>query len=408
MKTRMVAIIAIGLLATISAGSARAQSCIDITTAIDSALKNNLSVRAEQAAAAYHRRLVRSGTDIPQTILTGEAGQINSAYTDTRFGISQSLAFPLVYARQRTLLTEEWKAAMLRAHQKEDETRRMVRQVFYSYLYLVQKKQLLEQTDSLYAVFLQKAELRLKAGEANILEKTTAEIQRGQVSMQLAQLQQDMEVVLADFHLLLHTSEPFIPRQTSLRMELADMHADLLQHPEVKIQEQLQHTADAALRAERAKLLPGLSVAWYNMSIKGTGADDVVYTGSKRFNSVQLGVGLPLFAAAQRARIAAARISREAAVLNYDAALEQAKKQYTALLSAWKKHSDAARYYETTALGNADVIVRTAMQQFAAGEIGYLEWVTLTNQAIVIRSSYLDVIRELNDTVIALNYLLSK
>ena len=54
-----------------------------------------------------------------------------------------------------------------------------------------QKEKLLLRTDSIFASFLERASLRFTKGEANILEKTTAETQRGQLKQQLLQLQQD-------------------------------------------------------------------------------------------------------------------------------------------------------------------------------------------------------------------------
>ncbi len=65
-------------------------------------------------------------------------------------------------------------------------------------------------------------------------------------------------------------------------------------------------------------------------------------------------------------------------------------------------------YFEETALKNATTITKTANQQFTNGNINYLEWAMLINNAVSIQSNYTDAIKELNQSIIQLNYLTSK
>ena len=53
------------------------------------------------------------------------------------------------------------------------------------------------------------------------------------------------------------------------------------------------------------------------------------------------------------------------------------------------------------------LILETANKQFINGEINYLDWVMLTNQAINIQSNYLDAIKNLNESIIQINYFLT-
>jgi cobalt-zinc-cadmium resistance protein CzcA len=66
------------------------------------------------------------------------------------------------------------------------------------------------------------------------------------------------------------------------------------------------------------------------------------------------------------------------------------------------------KWYEDSALKSAETISSTADKQFINGDINYLEWVMLTNQAVTIRSQYIDAIKNLNDAINQLNYLNSK
>ena len=62
------------------------------------------------------------------------------------------------------------------------------------------------------------------------------------------------------------------------------------------------------------------------------------------------------------------------------------------------------RYYESTALKNATLITNTANQQLANGNINYLEWVQLISQAINVKSDYAEAVKNLNESIIQLNY----
>ncbi len=73
---------------------ANGQERISLQSAIDTALKNNLSVKNEKLKAEYQQKLIRSSANLPQANLSTEFGQLNSIYNDNRFGLSQSFQFP--------------------------------------------------------------------------------------------------------------------------------------------------------------------------------------------------------------------------------------------------------------------------------------------------------------------------
>jgi cobalt-zinc-cadmium resistance protein CzcA len=68
--------------------------------------------------------LIKSASDIPQTGVTMDYGQINSAYNDMKFGVSQNIAFPTVYKKQKNVYTEEWKKSLLNVSLKEFELKK--------------------------------------------------------------------------------------------------------------------------------------------------------------------------------------------------------------------------------------------------------------------------------------------
>jgi hypothetical protein len=53
------------------------------------------------------------------------------------------------------------------------------------------------------------------------------------------------------------------------------------------------------------------------------------------------------------------------------------------------------QYYESQGLRNADLIISTADAQFQAGEIDYLQWVILVDQAMTIKSEHIQALEQL-------------
>ena len=393
-----------------SSRSINAQTPVSLQAAIDTALVNNLLVKNEKLKAEYQKQLIKTATNAPQTNVIGEYGQINSRYNDNRFVISQSLNFPTVYVNQKSVLREEWQSSLLNVAVKEVELKRQVSQVFYSLILLAQKKQLLQQNDSLYREFLIKATLRFESGESNILEKATAETQQGHITIQLSQLNADIDLLQAQFQLLLNTTTPCIPAQRDSKMEeisFADTTV-ISQHPSLQL---LQHQKIVGLmntKLEKSRLLPELNFAYNNMSMQGSGADDKLYNSSTRFQSAQIGIGIPLFYRSQKARIIASRVNQRLYENSYQAGEQLLKTEYAKAVRQYSNALRTLKYYETASLKNATLISSVANQQFANGDINYLEWVMLTNQAISIRNDYLNAVSNYNESVIRLNFYITK
>jgi len=393
------------------ANKANAQIPISLQAAIDTAFKNNLSLRNEKLNTKYHKELQGSGIDIPQTNIIGEYGQINSFYADTKLGISQSIKFPTVYIRQKSVLNEEWKNSLLTVAVKENDLKKNVTQVFYELLYLQEKQKLLQHIDSIYILFLKNAELRFNKGESNVLEKITAETQWGQVNQQLKQLEQDYAIIQLKLKFLLNSVVDFIPFEKSKKMELTFIIADtslVKQHPLITQLKQQQQIGASRFKLEKSKLLPDLFISYNNMSMRGFGANEKFYTYSARFQSAQIGIGVPLFFGAQKSKINALRINKEIADNNYLTGIKALQSEYEQTMLAYKKNLQTISYYENSALKNAELILNTANKQFGNGDINYLEWVLLVNQSVSIQSDYVDAVKNLNQRIIQLNSLLNK
>ena len=391
-------------------GKCFAQQSITLNAAIDTALKNNAQLKNEQLKTQYQQMLLKTVNTMPSTYVLAEAGQINSIYYDTKIGISQSFSFPKVYKTQKELYNQEWKSSLLNVDIKKVLLKKQVTQIFYSIIYLQEKKQLLQSSDSLFTAFYKKATLRLSKGESNILEKASAESQLGQITVQINQLEQDEKMLQIQFQLLLNSTKSYTPNAKSYKAPIQFL-ADttlLKEHPEIKIIRQQQSIATANIAVEKSKLLPDMLAGVSNTSIKGTGADNNLYSSAKRFSSVQVGVGIPIFIKAQKAKINSAKFSKQIAENEYSAAIQKLQSEYKWAFAQYNKHLQTVQYFEIKGLQNAELVASTANKQLANGIINYLDWTQLINQVTIVKNEYIDAIKNLNESIVQLNYFSNK
>lgn len=387
--------------------AANAQEKISIEMALKMATERNNSVKNEKLRTAYAQALIKSGADIPKTTIFGEAGQINSAYDDTKFGVSQTIAFPTIYKKQKQLLYEQWKTSVLNTSLKEHETKKAVTHVFYTILYFKEKEKLLQQADTLFNDFYTKANLRLQKGESNILEKTTAENQRAAIAIQLMQLRQEMQTTLLELQVLLNSEIPLVPLEKSVKYSFIPMSDGIENNLLLKLSHQQKNNAVAQTQLEKSRYLPDLTIGYFNNSFKGMGPDNNYYNSSNRFSSIQAGLGIPLFSGSQSAKIKASKIGESIADNEYEMQLQILQTRYKQAMTTYKINTEITQYYEGTGLKNASVIKETANKQFTSGEINFLDFVMVVNQAIGIKSNYLEAVKALNESSIELNFITS-
>jgi cobalt-zinc-cadmium resistance protein CzcA len=380
--------------------SSLAQKKITINEAYDIAEKNNLSVKNKELLQEYQKSLVNTAFDPGNTSLTTEMGQINSSYFDTKISLVQSFSFPTVYKRQKQLLNASWYLAAQSVNVSKLETKRFVAEVFYFILIMKEKEKMLMQADSIFTEFVRKANIRFEKGESNVLEKTTAESQKGDIQMQLMSLKADLSVAQLQFQLLLNTTEKLEPLSEDYRIIPKLNLNSFNSHPNLIYMQKQVDLANGTVKFEKAKFLPDITAGYFNQSIQGVGADNLSYIAGNRFNGGQLGLGIPVFNGAQKARIKAARNNVAIAENELDHSTKQMQNELDKTKATIAFLQERVLYYETVQLPNSELIQKTAMKQFTEGEIDYMEWTLLNNQAIQIRNSYLDALQSLNEATI--------
>lgn len=382
------------------------QTPVSLETAYEKALVNNLNLKSAQLKTEYQDRIKNSAVAIDPLSITGEIGQMNSAYADNSVSVLQTLKLPTFYKSQKQVLMEEWKNAVLTLEVQKMYLKRDLALIYNNLNYLDEKQKLLEKTDSIYSGYHRRAELRLRAGESNILEKTTAENYRSQAEIQLENLKKDRDISLYQFNYLINDDDTYINQKGNFYDTELRFDESYEGNPTVLKQfEQQKNIENAKLNAEKTKLLPSFNFGVTSATQYGFGADERFYGHGKRFQSGMIGVGLPVFNTAQKSLIEGQKINQQMAGNNYQMALKNLKNQYAVTFCEYQKLKSEIDYYRGKGLKNAETILFTANLLLKEGEVDYLEYTMLVNQSLGIQNRYIDAQKMLNEKIIELNAL---
>lgn len=364
--------------------------------------KNNLSIKSSELLAEYYAKQKKAFLSMPQTQITAEIGQINSPSIDNKLGISQAFNFPTFYGKQKKLYTQEWETAVLSSNLNKLETHKLISQLFYHVIVLRYQEENLIKVDTIYAEFLAKSNLKYEKGASNLLEKTSAEIQRENVRNQLNLLESEIELTKIQLQLVLNSQIRYEPLSDSIiaPLGLIDKTSSLENHPSILVSQQEIEMIKTQVKLEKSKLWPELSLGYYNQSFRDL--------NNQRYNSIEIGVGIPIFTSNQRAQVRGAKQK----IALYENEIELKKATLNSELQTQMERLNTQRAiierYQSLQLPKAQQILKLSKLQLDSGEISFMEWVLLNNQAIEIQNNYFEAATQLNQTIIELNYLLAK
>ena len=397
----------VGFLST----GAFAQQPISLEQAVQTALQKNQLIKSAEYQVEYFRQVKKTSTDIGKLSAMWMHGQYNSLYQDNNFTFVQTLPFPALLGSQIQLGKEQVIGAQKGLVSAQNDLVFEVKSVYYQLLYLVALGNLLQSQDSLYEDFSRASSLRFKTGESNLLEKTTAETQLMEVRNQSRINQADIQIAESRLQALLRNETPVIASDVLRKRELPESldTVSLAANPQLNYLRQQAAISQRARQVERNRLLPDISVGYFNQTLIGIqniNGLDQFFGASKRFQGFELGLSIPLWFRPPVARAKAATINEEILKKNADHFQTTLQGTYRQALQELDKNLSSFTYYESSALTNAGLILTQARKAYRGGEIGYIEYLQSLRNAITIKSNYLQSLNQYNQSVVKIEFLL--
>ncbi|MBL7870978.1 MAG: TolC family protein [Cyclobacteriaceae bacterium] len=382
---------------------------LTVQQAIDVALKNNAGIKTVAYEVESQRQLKKTGFDLPKTSVSLQYGQYNSfVKNDNNITIAQSIPFA-VWGSQVSLNRSLLASSELKKAFTENELVYQVKQVYYQLAFVKARHELLLQQDSIYEGFLKSASLRYKTGETKLLEQATAETQRNEVKNQLRQNESTATILRTQLQTLLNSERlPDISENG-----LTEIPFDVLQdtalstNPFLSYVRQQVEVAKSLKKVETAKFAPDLSIGYFNQTLIDAidFENGAVASSNTRFTGFQVGVSIPLWFIPHQGRVKAAEFNRQAAESNYTNQQKIIQGQSQQAAQLYGKNRNSLEYYRSSALPNAELILKQSQIAFRGGEIGYAEYLLGVRNAISIKEGYLQTLSDYNQSIIYIEFL---
>jgi len=393
---------------------AQQSETVNLKQAVQIALDSNLAVRSSAYRVELQKALKAASLDVPKTSVDGQYGQFNSYTKDNSITVSQSFAFPTVYASQfklakANIINSEWE---FRISQLEIATQ--VKQVYWYLVYLHSKHKLMEWQDSLYTGFLRAAEHRARTGETNRLEMISARSQSLEIKNQLQQVKSDLAIYQNKLQILFNTRSDIRIADTVLHR--ADFMPEndslaILRNPSVSHMQQQVRTASLERKVERSRMMPDFNIGFFSQTMQGIQEVDGmprVFGSGDRFSGFQAGVAIPLWFMPYVSKMKAAKLNEQLAQNNAEYYYKSAAGNYVALMEEFAKYSRSIEYYEHQAIPEADLIIDHTARSYKAGAMDYTDYILNLSRGLSIKQNYLDALNSYNQTIISIEYITGK
>ena len=377
-----------------------AQQRISFNAAFDTALRNNLQLRASDIQIQRSKSLLGTWLDIPKTGVFVENEDINPQDVKgiLKIGVSQSIELPSVYRARRNLLQEQVKSIEITKLIKALEIKREVQNAYYTLWFLQSKQTLWQRLDSIFTSLAKAAVLRVRTGESAGLDSLSAGARARETSVQLSLLSRDIQVQQENLKKILNTTNYYLPETTTLqKVQVSFLDSTINNHPQLLLQQQNKSIAQAEIKVQQQSRKPSFEGRFFSQCLYGV---------SNPYSGFSVSAGIPLFGSkTYRNKLKAAELERsyQQSVLDYErlSLITNYNQAYQQLL----KDQDLLRYYESTGLAQADAIIKSSNIAYRGGEINFAELTQYLTQAIDIQKNYLDVLNQFNQSAIQLNYL---
>lgn len=414
-KTSLVTVLIIGL-SVLSTNNLIAQSnknkaIVDVNEAIKIGLENNGKVQISRTNIELIKLEKKSAYNISKTDVGILYGQVNSFENDVSYNVNQRFEFPTVYSARRKLANENVEGSKLQLASNENSLRLEIREAWNQLSYLHELKNLYNTQDSIYDKFLKVATLRYELEATNYLEKATAETKSMEVKNVIAINESNIQIFESLLDVLLNDSIDYNYRPNSFN-EISIIGHDstaISNNPMLLFANQQVEIARAIKKVESSKMLPDISLGYFNQSMIGSSTSNGnAASTSDRFSGISAGVSIPLFYGSYRANIESAKLKEQIAETNaayYKSVLQSNMEQQ---LNVVFKHRGSLNYYQSKAVPQSELILSNAQKSFENGAINYIEYFQNLNQALDLKFGYLETLNSYNQSVLQLQYIIGQ
>ena len=385
------------LLAVVSPFTAKAQEKVTMDQAIELAKQNHPRLKIASAAI----RQVKAGRgevlELSSTEMNYSWGQLNGELRkDKQWEVTQGLGSLLTPFYKNALVNRQVEMGAFYRQVVEKEVVAEVKRAWAYYLYACNLRALYNDQNKLAEQLQRMGELRYHQGEITLLEKNMTTSMAADMKNRLFQAQEEEKLALSRLNWVCYADRPLVPVDTALVQFPVDYQAPSFSEVHMNYFQSQANEAKAQLNVERSRFFPELSFGYVRQDILPL----------KGLNSWMVGVSFPVYFLPRRSKIKQAKVAAVIARTEAETNTQNLYHKVSEAVASLRRQSESLRYYTTSALKEADELLKVANLQLQHSETNITEFIQAVNVARDIRRGYLETVYQYN--IAALEYELFK
>lgn len=385
------------LLAVVSPFTAKAQEKVTMDQAIELAKQNHPRLKIASAAI----RQVKAGRgevlELSSTEMNYSWGQLNGELRkDKQWEVTQGLGSLLTPFYKNALVNRQVEMGAFYRQVVEKEVVAEVKRAWAYYLYACNLRALYNDQNKLAEQLQRMGELRYHQGEITLLEKNMTTSMAADMKNRLFQAQEEEKLALSRLNWVCYADRPLVPVDTALVQFPVDYQAPSFSEVHMNYFQSQANEAKAQLNVERSRFFPELSFSYVRQDILPL----------KGLNSWMVGVSFPVYFLPRRSKIKQAKVAAVIARTEAETNTQNLYNKVSEAVASLRRQSESLRYYTTSALKEADELLKVANLQLQHSETNITEFIQAVNVARDIRRGYLETVYQYN--IAALEYELFK
>lgn len=375
----------------------KAQQVVTLEQAIELAKQNH--PRLKTAAAAVRQAKAGRGEvlELAPTEFGYSWGQLNGEIKkDKQWEVNQNLGSLLTPFYKNVLVNRQIATGTFYHRIVEKEVVAEVKRAWAYYLYAYNLRSLYNGQNQ-WAEELQRiGELRYQQGEITLLEKNMAATMAADLKNRLFQSQEEEKLALARLNWACYAGQPIVPADTALVQFPADIETPTYSEAHLKYFQSQAGEAKAQLNVERSRFFPELSLGYVRQDILPL----------KGLNSWMVGVSFPIYFLPRHSKVKQAKATAFIARTEAEANTRNLYNKVFEAIANLRRQSESLHYYTSSALKEADELMKVAALQLRHSETDITEFIQAVNVARDIRRGYIETVYQYN--IAALEYELFK
>lgn len=385
------------LLAVVLPFTAKAQEKVTMDQAIELAKQNHPRLKIASAAI----RQVKAGRgevlELSSTEMNYSWGQLNGELRkDKQWEVTQGLGSLLTPFYKNALVNRQVETGTFYRQIVEKEVVAEVKRAWAYYLYACNLRALYNDQNKLAEQLQRMGELRYHQGEITLLEKNMTTSMAADMKNRLFQAQEEEKLALSRLNWVCYADRPLVPVDTALVQFPVDYQAPSFSEVHMNYFQSQANEAKAQLNVERSRFFPELSFGYVRQDILPL----------KGLNSWMVGVSFPVYFLPRRSKIKQAKVAAVIARTEAETNTQNLYNKVSEAVASLRRQSESLRYYTTSALKEADELLKVANLQLQHSETNITEFIQAVNVARDIRRGYLETVYQYN--IAALEYELFK